>query len=140
MNLFEVGVFSSRGAVIMPVTVASRRTSLKMTSEGKNLSSGEETSSGNAGADLRTFGRYVIEKKLGEGGMGAVYRAIDSNLKRTVALKILPREKAKNDILVKRFQAEAEAAAQLRHKNIVCVTTAANSMAIFISRWSTWTG
>ncbi len=121
MNLFEVGVFSCRGAVIMPVTVASRRTSLKMTSEGKNLSSGEETSSGNAGADLRTFGRYVIEKKLGEGGMGAVYRAIDSNLKRTVALKILPREKAKNDILVKRFQAEAEAAAQLRHKNIVCV-------------------
>ena len=100
----------------MPVTVASRRTSLKMTSEGKNLSSGEETSSGNAGADLRTFGRYVIEKKLGEGGMGAVYRAIDSNLKRTVALKILPREKAKNDILVKRFQAEAEAAAQLRHR------------------------
>lgn len=105
----------------MTVAVASRRTSLKMTSEGQNPSSGEETSSGNADVDLRTFGRYVIEKKLGEGGMGAVYRAVDSNLKRTVALKILPREKAKNEILVKRFQAEAEAAAQLRHKNIVCV-------------------
>lgn len=105
----------------MTVAVASRRTSLKMTSEGQNPSSGEDTSSGNAAADLRTFGRYVIEKKLGEGGMGAVYRAVDSNLKRTVALKILPRDKAKNDILVKRFQAEAEAAAQLRHKNIVCV-------------------
>jgi eukaryotic-like serine/threonine-protein kinase len=105
----------------MTVAVASRRTSLKMTSEGQNQSSGEDTSSGNADADLRTFGRYVIEKKLGEGGMGAVYRAADSNLKRTVALKILPREKAKNEVLVKRFQAEAEAAAQLRHKNIVCV-------------------
>ena len=105
----------------MAVTIASRRTGLKMTSEGQNLSAGEKKTSGNADADLRTFGRYVIEKKLGEGGMGAVYRAIDSNLKRTVALKILPREKAKNDILVKRFQAEAEAAAQLRHKNIVCV-------------------
>mgnify|MGYP002631189564 CR=1 FL=1 len=104
----------------MAVAVASRRTSLKMTSEEKNQSSGEETS-GNAPADLRTFGRYVIEKKLGEGGMGAVYRAVDSNLKRTVALKILPREKAKNEILVKRFEAEAQAAAQLRHKNIVCV-------------------
>jgi eukaryotic-like serine/threonine-protein kinase len=105
----------------MTVAVASHRTSLKMTSEGQNPSSGEDASSGNADADLRTFGRYVIEKKLGEGGMGAVYRAVDSNLKRTVALKILPRDKAKNEILVKRFQAEAEAAARLRHKNIVCV-------------------
>lgn len=105
----------------MTVAVASRRTSLKMTSEEQNPSSADETSSGNAHADLRAFGRYVIEKKLGEGGMGAVYRASDSQLKRTVALKILPREKAKNEILVKRFQAEAQAAAQLRHKNIVCV-------------------
>ena len=106
----------------MAMTVASRRTSLKkMTSEEQFTSSGDETPSGNASADLRTFGRYVIEKKLGEGGMGAVYRAVDSNLKRTVALKILPREKAQNSILVKRFQAEAQAAAQLRHKNIVCV-------------------
>ena len=104
----------------MTVAIARRRTSLKMTSEEKNPSSGEETSSGDAHADLRTFGRYVIEKKLGEGGMGAVYRAVDSNLKRSVALKILPREKAKNEILVKRFQAEAQAAAQLRHNNIVC--------------------
>lgn len=91
-----------------------------MTSEEKHQSSDEE-SSGNAHANLRTFGRYVIEKKLGEGGMGAVYRAVDSKLKRTVALKILPREKANNEILVKRFEAEAQAAAQLRHKNIVCV-------------------
>ena len=106
----------------MAMTVASRRTSLKkMTSEEQFTSSGDETPSGNASADLRTFGRYVIEKKLGEGGMGAVYRAVDSKLKRTVALKILPREKAQNSILVKRFQAEAQAAAQLRHKNIVCV-------------------
>jgi serine/threonine protein kinase len=105
----------------MTVAIASRRTSLKMTAEEQNPSSEEETSSGNAHAGLRTFGRYIIEKKIGEGGMGAVYRATDSQLKRTVALKILPREKAKNDILVKRFQAEAQAAAQLRHKNIVCV-------------------
>jgi serine/threonine protein kinase len=105
----------------MATAVVRPRTRLKMTSEEKNPSSVEESSSGNAHADLRTFGRYIIEKKLGEGGMGAVYRAVDSTLKRTVALKILPREKAQNDILVKRFQAEAQAAAQLRHKNIVCV-------------------
>lgn len=104
----------------MAMAVASRK-SLKMNSEEKHPSSGDEVSAEGASGDLRTFGRYIIEKKLGEGGMGAVYRAVDSNLKRTVALKVLPRDKAKNDILVKRFQAEAQAAAQLRHKNIVCV-------------------
>jgi serine/threonine protein kinase len=118
--LFAVGVFHRRVVLSMVVAVASRRSSLKMTSEEKSQSSGEDLS-GDAPADLRTFGRYVIEKKLGEGGMGAVYRAVDSNLKRTVALKILPREKARNEVLVKRFQAEAQATAQLRHKNIVCV-------------------
>ncbi|NQV24566.1 MAG: protein kinase, partial [Rhodopirellula sp.] len=92
-----------------------------MSPDEQGRSSGEAAASDDAHADLRTFGRYVIEKKLGEGGMGAVYRAVDSNLKRTVALKILPRDKAKNETLVKRFQAEAQAAAQLRHKNIVCV-------------------
>lgn len=105
----------------MTIAAPRRRKSLKMPSERKNPSSGDQSPSGNAPADLRTFGKYVIEKKLGEGGMGAVYRASDATLKRTVALKILPRDKARNEILVKRFQAEAQAAAQLRHKNIVCV-------------------
>jgi serine/threonine protein kinase len=72
-------------------------------------------------AQLRTLGRYVIEKKVGAGGMGAVYRARDDQLKRPVALKVLPRDKAKNPTLVKRFQSEAQAAANLRHPNVIGV-------------------
>ena len=72
-------------------------------------------------AQLRTLGRYVIEKKVGAGGMGAVYRARDDQLKRMVALKVLPRDKAQNPTLVKRFHSEAQAAANLSHPNIIGV-------------------
>ena len=68
-----------------------------------------------------TFGRYRIEREIGAGGMGTVYRAVDSQLNRVVALKILPRDKASNDLLVKRFKSEGKAAAALRHDNLVCV-------------------
>ncbi|MEX1230572.1 MAG: protein kinase [Planctomycetaceae bacterium] len=67
------------------------------------------------------LGKYEIKKKIGAGGMGAVYLAVDVELNRTVALKILPREKAQNPTLVKRFKAEGQAAALLRHENIVTV-------------------
>ncbi|MHC4875762.1 MAG: serine/threonine protein kinase [Planctomycetota bacterium] len=76
---------------------------------------------------LRTLGRYTIQKKVGAGGMGAVYRATDDQLKRTVALKVLPKDKAKNPTLVKRFQSEAQAAANLRHPNIIGVYDAGES-------------
>ncbi|MCA8989330.1 MAG: serine/threonine protein kinase, partial [Planctomycetaceae bacterium] len=70
---------------------------------------------------LTQLGRYQIQRKLGSGGMGAVYLALDKNLNRLVALKILPPDKAENPILLKRFEAEAQAAAQLTHDNIVRV-------------------
>lgn len=53
--------------------------------------------------------------------MGAVYLALDTQLRRAVALKLLPREKAQNPTLVRRFQAEAQSAASLKHENIVTV-------------------
>jgi eukaryotic-like serine/threonine-protein kinase len=71
--------------------------------------------------ELKRLGKYQIEKKIGAGGMGAVYLARDTELKRVVALKVLPRDKASNPTLVRRFRAEAQAAAQLRHENIVAV-------------------
>lgn len=71
--------------------------------------------------ELKVLGKYVIAKRLGAGGMGTVYLATDTQLKRTVALKVLPKEKAENEILVQRFRAEAQAAALLRHQNIVMV-------------------
>ncbi len=67
------------------------------------------------------LGRYILQRKLGAGGMGAVYLALDKELNRLVALKVLPPDKAENEILVKRFKAEAQAVAQLRHENIVQV-------------------
>lgn len=72
-------------------------------------------------SELKRLGKYQIVKKVGAGGMGTVFLARDEDLKRTVALKVLPRDKAENPILVRRFRAEAQAAAQLRHPNIVAV-------------------
>lgn len=72
-------------------------------------------------SELKQLGKYQIERKIGAGGMGTVFLARDTELKRTVALKVLPQDKAANPTLVRRFRAEAQAAAQLRHPNIVAV-------------------
>jgi len=74
-----------------------------------------------AGSPAKKIGKYEIQKKIGAGGMGAVYLALDPSLKRACALKVLPQDKAKNPTLVRRFKAEAQAAANLRHENIVTV-------------------
>jgi serine/threonine-protein kinase len=72
-------------------------------------------------AALKKIGKYEIQKKIGAGGMGTVYLALDPFLKRNCALKVLPQEKAKNPTLIKRFRSEAQQAANLRHENIVSV-------------------
>jgi serine/threonine-protein kinase len=70
---------------------------------------------------LKRLGKYVIQRRLGAGGMGAVFLAVDSELQRTVALKVLPRERAANPKLVQRFKSEGQSAARLEHGNIVKV-------------------
>ncbi len=62
--------------------------------------------------------RYRLEEKLGEGGMGVVYRAEDQHLRRQVAVKILDPHLAEDEAVVRRFQAEAQAAARLNHPHI----------------------
>lgn len=67
------------------------------------------------------FLHYDIKKKLGEGGMGIVYLARDTRLKRDVALKFLPKRIAKDQSKHGRFRTEAQAAAVLNHRNIAQV-------------------
>src|SRR5947209_9215234 len=65
------------------------------------------------------FGPYKIECILGTGGMGKVYRASDARLRRTVAIKVLPRGKVADPERKSRFLREARAASALNHPNIV---------------------
>jgi len=65
--------------------------------------------------------RYVVEEMLGQGGMSAVYKATDPNLKRVVAVKVIHSHLSSNPDFVKRFEEEAAAVAQLRHHGIIQV-------------------
>ena len=69
----------------------------------------------------RTIGRYKIIEKIGEGGMGVVYKGIQISLKRPVAIKILPQSMVSDTEFVKRFKQEALAIAKLNHRNIIQV-------------------
>jgi len=64
------------------------------------------------------LGRYEIRSKIGEGGMGEVYLAEDTDLHRQVALKVLPADVVTNNNRMRRFKQEATAAAALNHPNI----------------------
>jgi len=69
----------------------------------------------------RTIGHYEIIEKIGEGGMGAVYKARDIHLDRSVALKMLSGEAVANSEGKRRFALEAKAASGLNHPNIVTI-------------------
>ncbi len=70
---------------------------------------------------LWQLGQFQLLEKIGEGGMGAVYRGIQVSLHRPVAVKLLPEALAKNQSFVERFHREARAAAALNHPNIIQV-------------------
>jgi serine/threonine protein kinase len=68
-----------------------------------------------------TIAHYRITSKLGEGGMGAVYRATDTKLNRDVAIKILPPAFAEDAARIQRFEREAQVLASLNHPNIAAI-------------------
>jgi serine/threonine-protein kinase len=69
----------------------------------------------------RTLGHYRIVDKIGEGGMGEVYRAHDERLDRDVAVKVLPSSVAQDPERIARFEREAKAVAKLEHPNILAI-------------------
>lgn len=70
-------------------------------------------------AEQLQLGQYMICEKIGQGGMGMVYRAQHKKMKRVVAIKVLTADRIRNEKAVKRFKREVEAAARLTHPNIV---------------------
>ena len=68
---------------------------------------------------FQKLGHYEIVAKIGQGGMGDVYRGYERSLDRSVAIKVLPAEFARQTDFVRRFRAEATAAAKLVHPNVI---------------------
>jgi len=75
---------------------------------------------------VEQLGPYRIEQKIGQGGMGQVFRALDTRLQRTVAIKVLPSTHVADPDRKRRFLHEARAASRLNHPNIVTLHDIAN--------------
>src|SRR5438270_6831995 len=67
------------------------------------------------------LGRYEIRSKIGEGGMGEVYRAYDATMHREVAIKVLPAALSTDKERLARFEQEAQTAGALNHPNILVI-------------------
>ena len=79
----------------------------------------------------KTLAHYQITAKLGEGGMGEVYRAEDSKLGREVAIKVLPEAVASDPERLARFEREAKMLASLNHPNIAGIHQVEHADGVF---------
>jgi formylglycine-generating enzyme required for sulfatase activity/serine/threonine protein kinase/Leucine-rich repeat (LRR) protein len=67
----------------------------------------------------RMIGMYRLEKKLGQGGMGAVFKAVHTKLDKTVAIKVMSRQGTLDDTAVERFEREMRAVGRIEHPNVI---------------------
>ena len=84
------------------------------------------------------IGPYTVERSIGAGGMGRVFRAYDPRLERRVALKVLSTQGSDNDAR-QRLLAEARSASALNHPHICTVYKSESTTAVRSSRWSSST-
>ncbi|MCS7046960.1 MAG: serine/threonine protein kinase, partial [Gemmataceae bacterium] len=89
---------------------AAKKVAAKPSDAGKSAPAAEKTP---------MLGKYKLLKKLGQGGMGAVYKAEDTTLDRIVAIKVLTKELAGKPAFVQRFQREAKVMAKINHPNVL---------------------
>jgi eukaryotic-like serine/threonine-protein kinase len=79
-----------------------------------------ERSARKAARELKRLGQYVLENKIGAGGMGAVYRARHAMLRRPTAIKLIDPEQT-NDVSIARFEREVQLTSQLNHPNTIAI-------------------
>lgn len=83
------------------------------------LLTGNTVEQGVSASDLPQLREYRLLTKLGEGGMGAVYKALHTRLDKTVAVKVLPSDRLKDPEAVARFEREMKAIGRLEHPNVI---------------------
>ena len=107
--------------------------------ESAEITDGSKTLLGSDEPMAEQIGDYRIIAKLGEGGMGAVYRAEDIRLKREVALKVMRAEIVQHPASRERFVREARAVAKLKHDHIVTIYYVGEENGRPFWRWNYWT-
>ena len=92
--------------------------------DGTNTVTQQPGGSGSAVAAPKKLGVYAVQRKLGEGGMGAVYLAMDTRLHRPAAVKVMRPEIASQPLARARFLREAQAMAAVKHENVAAIYSA----------------